>query len=335
MRSHAIKVQELATVCVAGCKHTTLDFIRGLARNGYKVGHCLTIDAEVASKAKVAGYYDLVPFLEGEGITHTVAHKYSLKSEEDQKQLLKLNLQLLLVIGWQRLIPDWWLETLPCGAYGMHGSSKPLPHGRGRSPMNWSLITGRNIFYTHLFQYRPGIDDGPIAGVQSFDINPFDTCHTLHFKNMVAMVQLCSRLLPSLLDRTALLTPQPNGEASYWPKRDAEDGIIFWQSQTQQIYNLVRGVTKPFPGAFTFVDNVPENRLVIWRAMPFDTQLKWPGTAPGQIVEVFYDGTFVVRTGDGSLLVLESEGLTFTHNDVGRCLGTGGIAGKTWTNLPD
>lgn len=327
--------QKLKDVCVAGCKHTTMDFVLGLERYGYEIGHCLTIDSKTAATAQVAGYYDLRSFLETKGIPYTVARKYSLQSDEDQERLLQLNLRSLLVIGWQRLIPDWWLKALPCGAFGMHGSSKPLPHGRGRSPMNWSLLTGRKIFYTHLFQYRPGVDDGPVAGVQTFDITPFDTCHTLHFKNMICMVQLCARMLPSILDGTAVLTPQPRGEPSYWPKRSVEDGLMFWEDSSRQIYDLVRAVTRPFPGAFTYLDNDTSRKIFIWRAAPFDTQLQWPGSVPGEIVEVFYDGSFVVRTGDSTVLVLESAGHSFTHSDIGRHLGTGGTPRKVWENLPD
>ena len=80
----------------------------------------------------------------------------------------------------------------------MHGSSKPLPHGRGRSPMNWSLVQNKDCFYTHLFRYRPGVDDGEIAAVQIFDITPFDTCLTLHYKNTLSMIGLLEKALPSL-----------------------------------------------------------------------------------------------------------------------------------------
>jgi methionyl-tRNA formyltransferase len=330
-----MQAQLLDGVCVAGGKHTTADFILGLERNGFRISHCLTIDSITAEKSEVAGYMDLRPFLEEKGIPYTIARNYSLKTEEDRKRLLALNCRLLLVIGWQRLIPDWWLQALPCGAFGMHGSSKPLPHGRGRSPMNWALVTGRRIFYTHLFQYRPGVDDGPIAGVQTFDITPYDTCHTLHFKNMISMVTLCTRLLPSILDGSVVMTPQPKENTSYWPKRSAEDGLLFWEDPTEQIYNIVRGVTRPFPGAFTFLDNDPGQKVFIWRAIPFDSRLTWAGSSPGDILEVFYDGSFVVRTGDDTLLVLESEGHGFHAGDIGRRFGPAGMQRKEWKDLPD
>jgi methionyl-tRNA formyltransferase len=320
---------------VAGCKHTTMDFIVGLQRHGIAIDHCITISPEKGESQEVAGYYDLRPFLDQIGVPHTVARNYSLKSDEDQSRLLALGLDILLVMGWQRLIPDWFLSALSIGAFGMHGSSKPLPHGRGRSPMNWSLIQGKDIFYTHLFQYMPGVDDGPVVGVQMFDITPWDDCHTLHFKNTISMIQLCARHLPDLLTGRARLTPQPKDEATYYPKREAEDGLIYWNDSTADIYNLIRAVTRPFPGAFTYLDNQPERKMFVWRAIPFDTKLTWSSAQPGEIVQAFYDGSFVVKTGDSSLLVLEGEGVSIASEDIGRIFGTLGTPRKTWSNLPD
>jgi methionyl-tRNA formyltransferase len=321
-------------VGVVGCKHTTRDLILGLARYGFAVDHCVTISPDTAINAQVAGYYDLRAFLAERDIPCTVVERYNLKAETDRVRLLELGLDCILVMGWQRLIPEYWLNSLSIGAFGMHGSSKPLPHGRGRSPMNWSIIQGKTIFYTHLFKYLPGTDDGPIVGVQTFDITPFDDGHTLHFKNLVAMKQLCARHLPELLAGAARLTPQPDGKATYYPKRSAEDGLVFWDDSTAVIHRLVRAVTRPFPGAFSYLDDEPTQKLMVWRAVPFDNQLQWPGSRPGEIVEVFYDGSFVVRTGDGSMLIQESEGPVIGTEDIGRVLGPAGTPRKVWDNLP-
>lgn len=320
-------------ICVVGCKHTTRDFMAGLIRRGIKPDMCLTIDEEEGSRQKVAGYYDVVPFCEEHDIPVTTAKVYSLKQELDG-DLAKKGIAILLVIGWQRLIPDWMLNALSVGAFGMHGSNKPLPHGRGRSPMNWSVIQGRTMFFTHLFKYLPGVDDGPIAGCQTFEITPHDTCLTLHHKNLLAMLALCERVLPCLLDGTHALTRQPKEGVCHYPKRSAEDGLIHWELSSGDIYNLIRAVTKPFPGAFTYLDDNERGKLVIWRAIPFDSHLLFPKAAPGEIVEVFYDGTFIVRTGDTSLLVQEYEGPEVTEAHLGLRLTALGQPRRIWENLP-
>ena len=321
-------------VAVVGCKHTTKDLIIGLQRNGFAVDHCVTIGPEKGIEQKVAGYFNLANYLDDEGIPFTVARTYNLKGKNDRETILNLGLDMLLVMGWQRLIPDWLLDSLSIGAFGMHGSSKPLPHGRGRSPMNWSLIQNKEIFYTHLFQYLPGVDDGPVVGVQTFDINQFDDCHTLHFKNTLSMIKLTSDFLPSLLDGSVQKENQQSEGASYYPKRTAEDGLIFWDDTTLNLYNFIRAVTKPFPGAFGFLDDNPDEKVVIWKAIPFDTRLKWPNAISGEIVEVFYDGCFIVKTLDSTLLIQEYEGYKFTWVDVGRKLGNLGASLKVWEDLP-
>lgn len=322
-------------IAVVGCKYTTMDLIIGLERFGAKISHCLTISPKKGTDQQVAGYHDLRPFLDERGIPYTLARTYSLTSDRDRETLHALELDLLLVMGWQRLLPDWLLESLSIGAFGMHGSSKPLPHGRGRSPMNWSLLQGKQEFHTHLFRYLPGVDDGPVVGVQRFDITPFDDSHTMHFKNTTAMIQLCRDNLAALVDGTATMTPQPTEGATYYPKRTAEDGIIYWSDTTEDIYNLIRAVAQPFPGAFGYLDDNSSCKVMIWRAVPFDTQITWPQAAPGEIVQVFYDGTFIVKTGYGSMLILDSEGHSFTHADTGRRLGHLNQVRKVWENLPE
>ena len=307
----------------------------GLAQRGFVVDHVITIDPDKGAQQKVAGYQDLRGFLDAHAIAYTTADRYSLKSDADRERVLALELDVLLVMGWQRLIPDWWLNALSVGAFGMHGSSKPLPHGRGRSPLNWSLIQGKDRFYTHLFEYLPGVDDGPVVGVQIFDITARDTCLTLHHKNTMAMIQLASDALPGLMDGTAVRTPQPTEGATYYPKRSAKDGLLHFEDGSDALDGLIRAVTYPFPGAFAYLDDDPTRQVMIWAAQPFDTRITWPQAEPGTIVQVFVNGSFIVRTGDGSLLVTQSEGHPFDHSDVGRRLGTAGTPRTRWANLPE
>jgi methionyl-tRNA formyltransferase len=321
-------------LAVVGCKDTTQDFIVALASMGFLIDHCITISPEKGIEQDVAGYHDLRPFLQERQIPFTLVEKYSMKSSRDQQLCLTLKLDALLVIGWQRLIPDWFLESLSVGAFGMHGASKPLPFGRGRSPLNWSLIQGKELFFTHLFQYLPGVDDGPVVDVQQFDITPHDTCLTLHHKNTVSMVRLCVRHLTGLFDGTARKTNQPKAGTSYYPKRSPEDGLIYWEDCSRDIFNLVRGVTRPFAGAFCYLDDDPSQKVTIWRGVPFDTHLSWPSAAPGEIVQAFTDGTFIVKTGDTSLLVLEHEGYRIDSSSVSRRFGQLGTPRRIWEDLP-
>lgn len=323
----------LVRIGIIGCKHTTFELIQFLRRNGIKVDCCITINEQKAREQKVAGYYDLQPFLKKESIPFYVAKKYNLTNNTDRDKIRELKIDILLVMGWQRLIPKWLLDSLSLGAYGMHGSSKPLPHGRGRSPINWSLIQDKKEFYTHLFQYLPGIDNGPVIGVKKFSISPFDTCETLHLKNLLCMATLCQKLIPNIINGTVKKKPQPKEGTSYYPKRSAEDGIIIWSKSTKSILNLIRAVTHPFPGAFSHLED-RNSRLYIWRAIPFDSDIIY-SKVPGEILEVFHDGKALISTGDGCILTLESSGVHLSKSDIGKQLSNLDLLPKEWHNLPD
>jgi len=291
-------------IAFAGCKDTTMECISSLMEDGYSIDLLVTITQEMGEKNHVAGFMDLNAFAAENNIPVYVADSYSLKSEKDKKNLAEISIDLLLVIGWQRLIPEWLLDQLTIGAFGMHGSSHALPYGRGRSPMNWSLIQDRKSFISNLFKYSPGVDDGDILATQMFDVNPFDNAKTMHYKATMAMVGLLKKNLPRMLKGEFQLTRQMDVPPTYYPKRTAEDGIIFWDRDSLEIYNLIRAVTRPFHGAFTFYK---ENKIMIWGGFPFDTRLFDPYILPGTIIHIFSNGDILLKTGDGSFLITDYE----------------------------
>lgn len=291
-------------IAFAGCKDTSLECMTALIEEGYKIDLLVTIDEKTAEKNKVAGYMNLQSFADKNDIEVYICNSYSLISDEDKKALNEKTIDLLLVIGWQRLIPEWLLQRLSIGSFGMHGSPRPLPYGRGRSPMNWSLIQGKDKFITNLFKYNPGVDDGDILATEIFDINIFDTAQTCHYKNTLSMIKILKVNMDRILENKFTLKPQLDIPATFFPKRTEKDGVIFWDKDTTEIYNLIRGVTYPFPGAFTFAG---DEKIRIWKAHPFDTRLFNPDIRPGTILNVFHNGNFIVKTGSDSLLITEYE----------------------------
>lgn len=293
---------------MAGCKSTTLETLEHIRARGWPVDLLITLLPEQGEHHRVAGYHDLTPYAKEHGTEVYTPRTYSLRDPADRERLAGAGLDCLLVIGWQRLIPEWFLDRLPRGAFGMHGSAEPLPRGRGRSPLNWALAEGRTSFLTHLFRYDDGADSGAVVGRQRFDITPWDDCETLHFKNRMSMTRLLDRHLGSILDGTVAPVPQDPGiEPTYLPKRTDEDGRIRWTDMTMsRLHDHIRCQTHPFPGAFSHLNGDSE-RFHFWRGQPFDTHLTDLDTRPGTVVERFYDGSFLVSTWDGSVLVREVD----------------------------
>ncbi len=292
-------------IAVFGCKATTRLLIEHL-EVPYPIRYLVTLSPSVGAKHEVADYMDLKPWAEARGMEVYQARYYSLKHPEDIAHLRDLQLDLAFVIGWQRLIPAEVLSELRIGAFGMHGSASNLPRGRGRSPMNWSLIEGRQVFYTNLFLYDPGVDSGDVVDTFKFQITPHDTAETLHYKNTLAMKYLIERNIEGLVHGQFRRIPQDLSlSPTYYPKRTPDDGLIDWEADVNSIDRFIRAVTRPFAGAFTFVGS----QLVrIWRAQVFDVHdFGYERAAPGTIVAVFERRAFLVKCFGGLLLVTDYE----------------------------
>ena len=234
----------------------------------------------------------------------------SFDMSEDVENLISLEMDILLVMGFQRLVPRGVIDSVKLGAFGFHGSSEFLPKGRGRSPINWELIAGKDRFISHMFRLEPDADSGEIFDHFIFDINDFDDCKTVYYKASISMRRMLERTVPKIINGTPSGKTQ-EGEPTFFPKRSQKDGRIDWSMGTIQIHNWVRALTRPYPGAFS-------GGITIWRGQPFTDVLVDEGSVPGEVIETFNYGDFLVRTGDGSFLVIDHEG---PLPDVGEILG--------------
>jgi methionyl-tRNA formyltransferase len=310
-----------SNIAVFGCKSTTLFLLRSLSAGAFKVTHLITIDPESGHKNEVADYYDLTIEASKMGTKVYQAKQYSLKHPDDISYVNDQNIDIAFVIGWQRLIPEKMLARFTVGAFGMHGSSMNLPLGRGRSPMNWSILEGRKVFYTNLFKYNEGVDSGDVLDTFKFQINERDTGETMHYKNLLAMKYLIGRNIDNLANGDfSLQTQRTDLQPTYYPKRTPDDSQIDWSVDVIIIERFIRAVTRPFNGAFTFVNS---RKVIIWNSQVFDhSDFGYDHIAEGCVAAVFPDKKFLVKCFGGLLLI--NEYTTDAEIAEGDCFGNGG-----------
>jgi len=291
-------------IVVCSCSETGYDIADFLLINDIKISYFVSITPEQASKLKVSGYKSFETLSKKYNIPIYYPKLFSMKDEDDINFFTKEKFDLLLVCGWLRLIPEKILSTLNTAGIGFHGSSELLPKGRGRSPVNWSIIEGKRQFILQLFLLAPGVDDGDILYHQTFDINEWDTCQTIYYKISIVVKQSLVQLIPAIFSNNFSRIPQ-SGEPSFYPKRTPEDGQINWNDSLAKIHNFIKALTKPYPGAFSFIN---KQKIMIWKAQPFDTKIIFSNAKLGQVVEKFPTDDFVVKCNDGSLLITDYEG---------------------------
>ncbi len=137
------------------------------------------------------------------------------------------------------------------GCLNLHGSL--LPKYRGRCPINWVLVNGETETGVTLHHMTPKPDDGDIVGRKRIVIDAADTAVTLHAKAAVAAAELLDEVLPLIVGGTAARAPQDHTQATYFGGRRPADGEIDWAGDAWTVHNLVRAVTRPYPGAFSHI----------------------------------------------------------------------------------
>lgn len=174
-------------------------------------------------------------------------------------KIKKLAPDIIFSFYYRDMIKEDILNIPPKGCFNLHGSL--LPKYRGRCPINWALVNGEKQSGVTLHRMTPRPDDGDIAGQEAFAIDDCDNAKTLFTKAQAAAEKLLSSVLPALKKGTAKLVPQDNSKATYYGGRKPSDGEIDWNKSAEEVRNLVRAVTRPYPGAYSFLG---ERKAFFW-----------------------------------------------------------------------
>jgi UDP-4-amino-4-deoxy-L-arabinose formyltransferase/UDP-glucuronic acid dehydrogenase (UDP-4-keto-hexauronic acid decarboxylating) len=196
------------------------------------------------------------------------------------------------------MIPEGVLRLAPRGALNLHGSL--LPRYRGRAPVNWVLVNGETETGVSLHYMVARPDAGDLVAQDRVEIASDDTALTLFAKLETAAEKMLDRTLPLLARGRAPSAPLDLADGSYFGGRTPEDGRFDWSWPAVRIYNLVRAVTHPYPGAFTGLGGT---KLFVWWAVPS------PGAsraAPGTVLGVDSGGV-EIATGNGTLKLVRCQ----------------------------
>jgi methionyl-tRNA formyltransferase len=201
--------------------------------------------------------------------------------------------------NYRRLLARPILECAPLGAFNVHPSK--LPAYRGRVPINWVLVNGERETGVTLHHMVARADAGDIVGQETIAIEDGETALSLYRSLTPLAARLITRFHPLIVIGRAPRRPQDISSGSYFGRRTPADGRIDWNWPARRIFNLVRGVTHPYPGAFCFVGG---RKLFIWEASIGAQRGRMGG--PGQIIGTLESGV-EVAAGEGSVIVLRTQ----------------------------
>jgi methionyl-tRNA formyltransferase len=215
--------------------------------------------------------------------------------------MARLRPDFLFSCYYRHMLKKPLLDLPRLGALNLHGSL--LPKYRGRAPVNWVLVNGETETGVTLHYMEEKADRGDLVAQRRVPITEEDTALTLFARLTVAAEDLMREAYPLLRTGQAPRIPQDHTQASYFGRRRPEDGRIDWRKSAGEIYNLVRAVTHPYPGAFTFLNG---RKWYIWWGRPLAEEAP-PGAAPGQILGRLPGQGLLVATGQGLFLITQAQ----------------------------
>ena len=279
------------TVAFIGAVHEARPALDALvAETDVSVGIVVTHPSQ--SPTRPAGLVDLTSAATAAG--SSVVHTRDANEPRVVDAVRSCHPDLLVVVGWTQLIRPELLAVPPRGCIGFHASL--LPRHRGRSPVNWAILRGENLTGNTMMILSPGADTGDIVDQTPIPITPLDTCATVYDRVGQAGAAMLVKHLPALLTGTAPRSPQDPHAGDRLPRRTPEMGLIDWSLTSVELYDWIRALTSPYPGAFSSLSG---RKVMVWASF-LGAPAAVPGAPPGEIVAVDTEGV-QVATGDGLL----------------------------------
>ncbi len=288
--------------------------LTALARHGFEIAAVFTHEDDPGENCWFGSVKD---WARQHGIPcYTTDH---INHEEWVDRIESWKPDVLFSFYYRKMIGEKLLEIPRLGALNLHGSL--LPAYRGRCPVNWVLVKGeeKTGVTLHFMVEKP--DAGDIVGQKEVVIDFDDTARTLYDKLCKAADGLLDELLPVIKTGQIPRRKQNLAEGSYYGGRRPEDGRIDWTKPATDIYNLIRAVTDPYPGAFAIMEN--GSRMIIWRALPVEAH-----DMNGQAGNMKHAGEDVlVKTGENAIKLqeIEIQGRKLRGPEVGDFFKTGKV----------
>ena len=226
-----------------------------------------------------------------------IIHTEDINDAATRDRIASFEPEFIWVVGWSQLCGPEFLSIPQGGCIGYHPALLPLL--RGRAPIPWTILTHATETGGTLFWIDGGVDSGPILLQEAFPVEPAETATSLYSKHMGALSGLVHRATDALVTDSPRREPQDESKATYCAKRRWQDGLISWDWPAAKVWDLIRASTRPYPGAFTFLE---DEVFIIWNADLLDTKA-YVGV-PGQ-VQGFDEDQAIVMCGDGQCILVK------------------------------
>jgi len=277
----------MAHIAFAGTPEFAVPCLAELVAAGHQVGPVFTQPDRPAGRGRRVKTSAVKDFATQAGLT--VLQPDRLKSASLPP--LGAAADLMVVVAYGLLIPEWLLRWPRHGCVNVHASL--LPRWRGAAPIQRAILAGDDTTGVSLMAMAKGLDTGPVYATSECVIGRRNAAE-LHDELAKLGSQLLLDQLDDVLDGTLKPQPQPAVGVTYAHKLSKQEAPVDWQRSAAELDCQVRGLY-PWPVAET---RWGEKRLRLHAATVVPDAVS--SAQPGQVVAASAEG-IDVATGTGLL----------------------------------
>ncbi len=197
-----------------------------------------------------------IPVVQPEKIKHNVEFRELLEG---------IRPDVILVVAYGRIIPQWMLDLPPLGNINLHGSL--LPKYRGAAPIQWAVANGELVTGVTTMRIDAGLDTGDMLLAQVVPIGVEETAVDVYECLAATGAELMVKTLEGLAEGELYAEKQDDALATLAPILTREDGWIDFSRTAKEIYDRWRGF-QPWPGAHTMLRG---KKLIVHRMQVLNT----------------------------------------------------------------
>lgn len=208
--------------------------------------------------------------------------------------------EIIFCLGWSALISKNLISVPNLGIIGYHPAE--LPYNKGRHPQIWAMVLGLEYTASTFFFIDESADSGDIINQTKIKIEFEDSAYDLYKKLIETAKNQLVQIVLDLNSNSIKRISQKENSGNNWRKRSKIDGRIDWRMRTIDIYNLVRALSYPYPGAhFDYLDQ----EIKVWKCLPYNGSISG-NIEPGKVLS-FENNEIIVKTGDGAIVLIQHE----------------------------
>ena len=273
--------------------------LKALVENGQNVAGVITQPDKQNGRGMKVQFCDVKKYaLEKE---LAVYQPETLKDGAIKGLLEELNPDIIVVVAYGKILPEYVLKFPKYGCINAHGSL--LPEYRGASPIQRAVIDGKKITGVTTMYMDKGLDTGDMLLCREYEIG--ENTNTGEAFDDLAKIgaELLLETLEGLEKGTITPKKQDESKATYAEKIFKDECAVSFDEKAETVHNKIRGLY-PFPGAFCYNDG---KMLKLCESRVYKSEA--PDGKAGEVVGLSKEG-ILVKCREGAVLLtkLKPEG---------------------------